>query len=91
MPRLRHYPALVALTAAFATGAAASDIDYGSNDAWLARPGLESAADLVPAGSGYANLQASARADAFYLHPTTGMNDDIDNVPLDDQDRKSVV
>lgn len=89
MPRLRRFPSLLAATAAFAASAAASDIDYGSDDAWLARPGLESAADLVPAGSGYGNLQASARADAFYLHPTTGMNDDVDNVPLDDRQARA--
>lgn len=84
MPRIRRHLVLFALAGAFAPAAAASDIDYGSADAWLARPGLDSVVGLVPAGSGYSDMQATARADVFYLHPTTGMNDDVDNVPLDD-------
>lgn len=76
--------ALLGLTTAFVPAAAASDIDYGRPDAWLARPGLDSAAGLVPRDSGYSNLEASARADVFYVHPTTGMHGDIDNVPIDD-------
>lgn len=85
MPRIRSHFVLLALAAAFAPATAASGIDYGSADAWLARPGLDSVASLVPAGSGYSDMQATARADVFYLHPTTGMNNDVDNVPLDDQ------
>lgn len=83
MRRTCRHLAVLVLAATFGP-AAASDIDYSRVDAWLARPGLDSAAGLVPDGSGYGDLQASARADVFYIHPTTGMNDDVDNVPLDD-------
>lgn len=62
----------------------AADLDYGRPEAWLARPGLASTANLVPRDSGYSNLEASARADVFYLHPTTGMRKDVLNVPIDD-------
>lgn len=63
MPRIRRHLVLFALAGAFAPAAAASDIDYGSADAWLARPGLDSVVGLVPAGSGYSDMQATARAD----------------------------
>lgn len=67
-----------------AGAAVAGGIDYGRDSAWLARPGLASAARLVPEDSGYLDGGDSACADAFYVHPTTGMNDDTDNVPIDD-------
>ncbi len=75
---------ILVLTLAFVTAGAASDIDYSRADSWLARPGLDSAASLVPKDSGYSNLAASARADVFYLHPTSGMREDVANVPIDD-------
>ena len=67
-----------------ACAAQADGIDYRSNAAWLARPGIESPALRVPADGGTHALGDNARADAFYIHPTTGMNADIDNVPIDD-------
>ena len=84
MLRVRRVVALFTVMIAFAPPIAASDIDYGSSDAWLARPEIESAASLTPADSGYRNMQAIARADVFYLHPTTGMKSAADNVPVDD-------
>ncbi len=59
-------------------------IDYSRPEAWLARPEFESSAGLVPRGSGFSNLSATARADVFYIHPTTGMREDVANVPIDD-------
>lgn len=76
--------ALIWLAAAFVPAAAQPGIDYHAADAWLARPGLDSPASLVPAGSGYHDRQASARADVFYIHPTTAMRTDVDNAPIDD-------
>ena len=84
MLRVRRVVALFTVMIAFAPPIAASDIDYGSSDAWLARPEIESAASLTPADSDYRNMQAIARADVFYLHPTTGMKSATDNVPVDD-------
>ncbi len=79
---------LLVLTAIGAPAALASEshanIDYSRLDAWLAHPDLDSQADLVPEGSGYSNLAETARADVFYVHPTTGMRADIANVPIDD-------
>lgn len=81
----RIFPSLaMAAAAAFASAGAASGVDYSRSEAWLARPGLDSAASLVPKNSGYSNLAASARADVFYVHPTTGMRKDMANVPIDD-------
>lgn len=59
-------------------------IDYGAPDAWLARPDSPSPAGLTPKGGGFTDLQASARADVFYVHPTTGMGEGVENVPIDD-------
>jgi len=75
--------ALLTAPAAFAV-AQSAPVDYASPDSWLARPGLGSPAQRVPEGSGYRDLQVWARADAFYIHPTTGMRDDVDNVLVDD-------
>lgn len=75
---------IVVVAAAFAFAGASSGIDYSRPEAWLARPGLDSVASLVPKDSGYSNLAASARADVFYVHPTTGMRKDVANVPIDD-------
>ncbi|MBW7921467.1 MAG: DUF3089 domain-containing protein [Rubellimicrobium sp.] len=71
--------------AVMAAGAMADSApDYDLADSWLARPGIESPALLVPGGDRIAD-DASLPADAFYIHPTTGMNTDIDNVPVDDE------
>lgn len=79
---------IVAYLAAFITASAmmvgAGDIDYGHNDSWLARPGIDSPARLVPGEGGHSDLGDVARADAFYIHPTTGLSADRDNVPVDD-------
>lgn len=70
--------------------AAAQAIDYAQPGNWLARPGQPSAADLTPRGSGLSNLQATARADVFYIHPTTGMRKDVVNVPIDDPEAMAI-
>lgn len=62
------------------------EIDYSRAESWLARPGNESKAGLVPAGSGFSNLQDGAHADVFYIHPTTSMRDDVLNAAIDDPD-----
>jgi hypothetical protein len=85
MRRSRPQLVLATLMTAASLSAAASEIDYGRAEAWLARPGLPSAATHVPKGSGYSSLEAAARADVFYVHPTTGMRTDIENVPIDDE------
>jgi hypothetical protein len=59
-------------------------IDYAAPDAWLARPDSPSVAGLTPKDGGFTDLQGSARADVFYVHPTTGMREDVENVPIDD-------
>lgn len=81
---IRRLLMMFMLAATNAPAVAASDVNYSRADAWLVRPGMNSVAGLVPDGSGYGDLQASARADVFYVHPTTGMNDNDDNVSLDD-------
>lgn len=98
--RLRRWPArlgwlVLALHAGMAAAQAtdpapAEPIDYAQPGNWLARPGQASAADLTPKGGGLSNLQASARADVFYIHPTTGMRKDVVNVPVDDPEAMKI-
>ncbi|QXL83168.1 DUF3089 domain-containing protein [Comamonas sp. NLF-1-9] len=60
-------------------------LDYARDDAWLALPGKTSVASRVPAGSGFSNLQGVAKADVFYIHPTTSVSrKDVLNTPIDD-------
>lgn len=80
---IKRAPVMLILHAALAAAQPAV-ADYSRPDTWLARPGLDSPAQLVPSGSGYRDLQQWAHADAFYVHPTTGMRSDLDNVPIDD-------
>lgn len=65
-------------------------IDYSLAQSWLARPGIPSQADRTPAGSGYTNLQPLARADVFYIHPTTSMRADVRNAPIDDPEALAI-
>lgn len=58
--------------------------DYTSNDAWLTRPGMESAgspAEWMPAGAPRAKSGAKPAA-VFYIHPTTYLERDRWNAPL---------
>lgn len=60
-------------------------LDYARHDAWLALPGKASVASRVPADSGFTSLQDVARADVFYIHPTTSVSrKDVLNAPIDD-------
>jgi hypothetical protein len=60
--------------------------DYADLASWAAHPALEDPADLVPPHSGASNLQARARVDVFFVHPTTYYKDDHFNAPIDDPD-----
>jgi hypothetical protein len=58
--------------------------DYANPDAWAALPGRPSAADVVPPDSVAADLQAGARADLFFVHPTTYMTAPSKNARYDE-------
>lgn len=45
--------------------------DYSNPDHWASLPDKVDAADSVPKKSGLKNLQFSATADVFFIHPTT--------------------
>jgi hypothetical protein len=45
--------------------------DYALHKYWLALPEMTDSADLVIKNSALNDLQASAKADVFYVHPTT--------------------
>ncbi|MBS0412538.1 MAG: DUF3089 domain-containing protein [Proteobacteria bacterium] len=45
--------------------------DYASPAAWAAWPGRPSAASDTPAGTSARDRQATAKADVFFIHPTT--------------------
>jgi hypothetical protein len=45
--------------------------DYSRPEAWAALPSKADPADRVPEGSDLRNLQAEARADVFFIHPTS--------------------
>lgn len=83
MPALVHACAM-ALHIGSAMAAGTGSPDYSREDSWLARPGMEAPALRLPAGSGGHDPDPLTQADAFYIHPTTAMDADIDNVPIDD-------
>lgn len=57
--------------------------DYGDPAAWSALPWREDAADGAPEGAS-PDAQATARADVFFVHPTTYYRPRRWNQPLDD-------
>jgi hypothetical protein len=59
--------------------------DYGQRDSWAALPDTEDQADLVPPGAALEDNQADARADAFFIHPTTYYSRASWNAPVDDE------
>lgn len=63
-------------------------VDYSRPDAWMALPGQPSPADATPRGGGFSNLQSLARADVFYIHPTTAVRSDVLNAPIGDPDAR---
>lgn len=81
--------AVCALGTAVAGNDAMPEVDYARPESWLALPGQPSKAQLTPAGGGFSELQAFARADVFYVHPTTSMREDLRNAPADDPDALS--
>jgi len=48
--------------------------DYSKPYAWAAMPDTIDSADIYPINSAYKNMQDSAQADVFYIHPTTYRN-----------------
>ena len=60
--------------------------NYANASSWLALPGPQSVLNDVPPGSGLSNLQDTAKADVFYILPTTGTGNEIaaPNTPYDD-------
>ena len=59
-------------------------VDYTQRQAWAALPGTVSPASAVPVGSGLSNLEAAAKVDVFYLHPTTYYGTATANAAFDD-------
>src|SRR6476469_5486315 len=59
--------------------------DYSADDAWLTRPGVRQAGDPAEWRPDGASQQASGarRAALFYVHPTTYLDTDRWNAPLD--------
>lgn len=55
--------------------------DYAEPSSWAALPDRDDNADLAPPG--YADNQEEARADVFFIHPTTFFERDRWNAPLD--------
>ena len=45
--------------------------DYSEMNYWAAHPEKKDLADLVPENSGFTDKQALARADVFFIHPTS--------------------
>jgi hypothetical protein len=57
--------------------------DYENPGHWAALPYREDPADRVPHGA--TDLQDTAAADVFFVHPTTFLSPDAWNQPLDDE------
>lgn len=64
----------------FETAKAGSGPDYSKDDAWLSRPGHAGPADWTPAGVQSGSAKPAA---VFYIHPTTYLDTDRWNAPLD--------
>lgn len=67
-------------------GVAGGPPDYDLAESWLARPGMDSPALLLPGGHPVADSAPLPPADAFYIHPTTAMDPGTDNARIDDAD-----
>jgi hypothetical protein len=59
--------------------------DYTNLDHWAALPDREDGADQVPPGSGYVDGQATAKADVFFVHPTSAFYGDTWNASMDNR------
>lgn len=66
------------------TSAADAEIDYSLVQSWDAMPGIQSPAVSTPVGSGLSSLEATAKVDVFYIHPTTYSGHDFVNAPIDE-------
>jgi hypothetical protein len=60
-------------------------VDYSKKENWAALPGMNDNADWVPEGSDLENLQDSATADVFFIHPTTDVTGYSGNATIDDK------
>lgn len=67
----------------FADGSTPIQPDYRKPDHWAALPDREDWADRLPTGA--ADLQSSAPADVFFVHPTTYLSPNAWNQALDDE------
>lgn len=59
-------------------------IDYTLQASWAALPDTKSPAAAIPVGSGLSSLEASAKVDVFYIHPTTYYGNTTPNATIDD-------
>jgi Protein of unknown function (DUF3089) len=62
---------LLSATVAASTPAGPAAPDYARSEAWAAWPGRASGADASPPGLAEPPLPESAKADVFFIHPTT--------------------
>src|SRR5215475_12521071 len=58
--------------------------DYARPEAWAAWPGRASSADTVVPGLPGDTLPDSAKADVFFIHPTTYLSGDAPNARYDE-------
>lgn len=64
------------------SGGTDAGIDYSLAQSWDAMPGMQSPAVTTPVGSGLSSLEATAKVDVFYIHPTTYYGRDFVNAPI---------
>lgn len=62
----------------------AESIDYANDANWVALPGTDTFANAKPAG--IADITVVPDVDVFFIHPTTYLNRDTWNAPLDHPD-----
>ena len=74
----------------FAESSAPPAPDYSFLKNWAALPDKEDLADVLPEGNypegNYKDVQAQAKADVFFIHPTTYLSSDSWNQPLDNHE-----
>ena len=76
-------------TEAFDRERLAAAPDYSQPEAWAALPGRKDKADFAPPGS--TDRQQEAAADVFFVHPTTWMDREVWNDPLDSAKSREMI
>jgi hypothetical protein len=82
---LALFPAAALAEAPPAAGGAPAAPSYTADASWAALPERKDGADVVPPGASGRDSQREAKADVFYIHPTSTFDMAVSNVRFDDE------